>query len=588
MSRTDEKSFPPQAKDDKREVRDLLLLLTKTVSAYKIFPPEHATARQFLRELTERLGNFLEKAGSLDLAVGENYFHYEGERVFEDEDTGRSLPFFLFRDGMQRLSFHRGLDESELTEFLTTIKQVSLLPPEEADIVNAFWEKNFENISFYAPDEFIIDKITSGRPLPEYEVNQEELFSGRLELAAEDREAVENWRLAQDKDAETAEEGEVPASALKDEAAAEIEQDEWKTLENIILGYRQLPPEEEFARLLSEILYLEDRPDQLPLLKDSLHQAHEQLIQKGKWTEAASFLEDLASLKRISGSLFPEKTKLIDAFFHDLGGQERLRIIQEAWLKKAPTSNQEEAKRYLASLDRAALAVLASLSEHISPKDFNEVALPVLTNWASREPAVLMRLAEENKPHLTKLIIRVLSQRADRQVVQFLAGFISSRQPALRKEAVEALGRIDLLQAKKVLPAFLNDEKEEIRCLAAESLSAMDEISLEHFLPLIEPTALKKKSPAEAKAFLKALARTSHAKAKARFLRLCQQRWFLNRGMKRVALLAIDALKEAATPEAREILEAIAASGRPALRRLAREALIAWPEGKTQQGKDDR
>lgn len=589
MSRTAEKFSPPnQTQDQKRDVRDILHLLTKTVSAYKIFPAEHATVRQFLQELAERLKSFLDKAGSLDLRVGENYFEFAGERLFEEEDTGRSLPFFFFRDGLQRLSFHRDLDESELAEFLKTIKHVSLLPPEEADIVTAFWEKNFENISFYAPDEFIIDKIASGRPLPEYEVNRDELFSGRLELSEDDKQAVEMWRVAQEKETATGEVGGAELSALKDEAPAEIAQEEWKTIEHIILGYRHLPVEEELARLLLEILYLEDRPDQLPLLKDSLHQAHEQLIQKGKWEAAASFLQDLTALQKISAPLHPEKIKLLDAFFHDLETNERLKIIQEAWLKKIPASKQENLVSYLESLGRSALPLLASLSECIPPQVFNELAFPLLKTWAGREPATLIRLAEESKPHLTRLIISVLSQQADRQVITFLASFISSRQPALRKQAVEALARVDLPAAKKVLLAFLSDKEEEIRCLAAQSLSLLDEISLEHFLPLVEPAALKKKSLVEARVFLQALARSSHSKVKASFLRLCQQRWFLNRGMKRLALLAIEVLQETATPASREILEAIAASGRPVLRRLSREALSSWPAEETRQGKRAR
>lgn len=58
--------------------------------------------------------------------------------------------------------------------------------------------------------------------------------------------------------------------------------------------------------------------------------------------------------------------------------------------------------------------------------------------------------------------------------------------------------------------------------------------------------------------------------------------------MKRLALLAIEVLQETATPASREILEAIATSGRPVLRRLSREALSSWPAEETRQGKRAR
>lgn len=56
---------------------------------------------------------------------------------------------------MKGLGFYRGLHKAELEGFLEAIRVVSLLPPEEGDIVNALWEKDFPNVRYHAPDYFL-------------------------------------------------------------------------------------------------------------------------------------------------------------------------------------------------------------------------------------------------------------------------------------------------------------------------------------------------------------------------------------------------------------------------------------------------
>jgi len=554
------------------EVREILLLLTRTTSAFKIFPPEHASIRQFLDDLYRRLSAFLEEHLSLDLIIGENFFEFMEERVFEDEDTARSLPFFFFRDGMQRLSFHRGLRKEELRAWLETIKTVASLPPEEADIVTALWERNFENITFYAPDEFIIDKITSGRPVPEYEVNPDELYSGQIDLAPDDRQAIEEWKIkAAQEDVEPPLPQEA-ASTIWNEASTDLQEEEWKAIETILHGYRHLPPDEELARLLLEILYLEDRPEQLPSFKDSFRQAHRQLIQNGKFGAAASFLHDLSSLKNFFTSQAPEKAKLIDSFFADLGEEDELALIKEAYKSQKEKFNQDDFLAYLQALGQPGLAVIASFYEDERSLLKAEVIQPFLRSWAAREPKVVMKLAQESRPHLACEVIRVLGDVPERKVVTFLASFISSGQPILRREAVKALSRLHLPAARKMLLGFLQDEKEEIRILAAQNLEIIDESMLEHLLHFVSLDNLKRKGPEEAAALLLALARTTNPLVRDYFGQLFRRSWLFRPKVKRICLLAVAALKAAADSQALELLEAGRTKGRGKLRRACHQA----------------
>lgn len=553
------------------EVRDLILLLTKTNSAFKIFPPDHVSIKQFVSDFYQRLTSFLEKQNSLDLIIGENYFEFMGEKVFEDEDVAHSLPFFFFRDGMQRLSFHRGLTESELYHFFETIKEVASRLPEEADIVSAFWEKNFENISFYAPDEFIIEKITSGRPLPEYEVNPQELFSGKIELTEEDKKAIEEWPLKPETIVDSGKD-----MATLTEEVTEIKEEEWKTVESIIHSYRELPQDEELSRLTLEVLYLEDRLDQLPSFKTSLHQAYKQLLTAGKIMAATSFLQDLTSLKNIFSSREPKKAELIETFLAEIGEKDYLALISELYLSSGEAIKKEVWLDYFQALGQSALIYLTTIYENYQtkpPSSLDEMATPLLEKWAEQRPEELMKMVGESRPHFSRLIIRALARRPNREIISFLGSFIRSSQPLLRREALEALSLLESAMAQKIMLGYLYDQNEEIRIAAARILKISDETMLDHLLKLAAINRLKQKSDREIEAFLEALARTSHPKVKKYFQEIFRLPWFFRPKNKKIAQLAVEVLKKTPNPQAQELLQDIKEKGKDQLRKYCQKIL---------------
>ena len=145
------------------KVRDILHHLANTVSAMKIFPLEHATIRNFVDLFVEKIRNYLDLYGKLVIAVEEYSFSSGGHTVYTDDITIKSLPFFFFKDGMQLLYFYQGLDRDEIVDFLELIKRESQKPAEESDIVTAIWERDFVNIQYFAPDEYLESRILEER-----------------------------------------------------------------------------------------------------------------------------------------------------------------------------------------------------------------------------------------------------------------------------------------------------------------------------------------------------------------------------------------------------------------------------------------
>jgi len=145
------------------KTRDILHQLSNTVSAMKIFPPEHATVKNFVDDLTQKIRSYLDAYGKLEIWVSEYSFLCGGRTVFTDEMTIKSLPFFFFKDGMQALYFYQGLDRDEVLDFLDLIRQESQKPASDGDIVTALWERDLANIQYYAPDDFLENRIIQER-----------------------------------------------------------------------------------------------------------------------------------------------------------------------------------------------------------------------------------------------------------------------------------------------------------------------------------------------------------------------------------------------------------------------------------------
>ena len=271
------------------KVKDLLHALANTVSAMKIFPSEHATVRNFVDQLAQRFADFLAAYQKLQIGVEEYSFTFMGRPAYIDEIATKSLPFFFFKDGLQALFFYQGLDRPEILDFLELTKAESQKAPEDCDIVVALWERDFPNIQYYAPDEFLENRILaesqdsraiqaltgppediSGETI-EVRVDTSKFTEGRIELDAADREEVEQAavRAAEESSPRPAEEpgpddaksqvsegkGRFSPAAAMDPTLTEAE---LQSLETMVRANRTISPEEEYIDLMVEIVFLEE------------------------------------------------------------------------------------------------------------------------------------------------------------------------------------------------------------------------------------------------------------------------------------------------------------------------------------------
>ena len=183
-----------EKRDKVKKVSDIFNLFSRTFSQIKIFSAEHATVKKFIDQLYIYFRDFLDKNEKMEIGIDETSFTFLKEEIYREDNIQKSLPFLFFKDGVQILFFYKGLQKDEFEEFLEVIKKESQLPAEESDVVNAIWEKDFDNIRYYAPDDFLETKIGLKTLVKKYEVDKKKLSRGKINLRPNDRSSHGKFR----------------------------------------------------------------------------------------------------------------------------------------------------------------------------------------------------------------------------------------------------------------------------------------------------------------------------------------------------------------------------------------------------------
>jgi len=582
-----------------RKAKDVLLTMANAVSAMKIYPSDHDTVRSFVETLGDKFDGLFARFGALDLEVREHAFVCADRVVYLDESNIRSLPFFFFKDGMESISFRRGLDRRELAEFLDLVKTVSQRPGEENDIVAALWENDFPDIQYYAPDDFLENRILAERreidvqenipDLPDtaresfdLKVDKAALVEGRVELTPADRDRLERRGgvpvlepEAPGPDAAApltppeASAGLEPGPAA---AAAGLSEGDAREVEEMIRANRHLWPEGDFISLTAEVIYLEEDLAACASGLDVLKEFLIEQVRSGQFPAANAVLREVQDVRAHVDEADSPKAALIDAALKDMSGPRTLRAVDEAL-----TSGQEASwpalLEFLNRIGPPALPTAAALFERQADRDVRKRLLEIIGEAAGPDPGLLARLAGDARPDLSKEIIGLLAALPGGSGLPHLSGFQRFKNRSLRLEAIQALGRVRGSRANQVLFGFLDDPDEGLRIQVVLMLDPHEEaLRIRRLVDEAAGPAFRKKSLKEKQAILTFLGRTRSAEA-LRFLTAALRHVPLLPSAKsrEMRLAAVSGLASMDTPEAADAL----AKGARGRGRRVREACAA-------------
>ena len=556
-----------EEKQQAREVTEILQLWNKTYGLTKIFSADHENVRNFTSQLYERLKAYLQENSYLEIGIQEFSFLFAGKTVYFDDQAG-SLPFFFFKDGMASLYFNRDLRKKEFIEFLDICKRESSLPPEESDIVSAFWERDFINIRYFAPDEFLESQIGQDVDTVEYIVDREDLYRGRIELGPEDQKALfAGIPMTQSL-------GEVETLEGRPETTALLSQTENETLEQMLSENRQASPDQEIISLLIELLYLEDDPSRFERTLDVLLDCHNQFVTEGDLGRAEDILVSLEELRNSLNQEQGEKRAHLDAYPGKLRIDAILADIQATY-EQSRVQNYEALFRYLRRIGPQALSLAGYLFTETKSPRYQKMARETLKSLGRDAPIQLLDLAQKSQPELSLEILDIAAEQADPSSLSRLASFLNWPHLEIRKSAIRALGKLPDARSFKLLTACLQDTDEVIRTLAVKNLKGtQDDSAQERILETVQNKLFHQLSHNEKQAYIENLASSGSQRAFAVLGSLIRDvRRFARVRVVESGYLAIAALEQTSNPQALNALETGSRSFHSKLKKKCREIL---------------
>jgi HEAT repeat protein len=567
------RTVSPSEKADLLRVREILKSFAHAVSGLKLYPSGHENVRRYRDDLYARLEDFLGRDHPLELGVGEAVFTFLGQPVYQDDNVQKSLPYFFFKDGMQKLSFLPGLTPADMQDFLVLIRDAFLKGSGSADIVDMLWQKEIEHIRFFAPNEFLTSKVASGTTMPlDFSVDSRSLAEGTIELRPEDRPAP----------ASAVQESGVPHA---DPVTEPVPMEDAAELSALLESERRIPIERDFLDTLYELLRLEDRPGPFAETLVYLTQYHEKLIQTARFSSVLLLWDEMAELARDLQESEPEKASAIAALeerFLRQSSPEVLRAVaQQGIIWDFPALFS-----FLDRIGPASLPFAGELYENTFDLALRAQAEVFFARMGRRDPARLAALANARNPTLARAVISALASQGDRSILPFLTAFAGHPDASVRRDVLQFARSFPGPEARRTLAAFLDDSDRTLCLQAVLALQTdADPDAAPALMRMASSASFGDRDPEEITAILIALGATKAPEASG-FLQelIARKRWRVAGKSLVLVQAAVRGLERMGTPAAWAALEAGCRQRGRRLRAACRAAL-ARRAGGTDAGK---
>jgi len=544
--------------DELNKVKLLFKYFDSAFSVLKLYPPGNPSIAKTVGIFDEKLKEFLEEYDELRVGIGEFNFKYKDEIAFQDEEKKRSLPFFLFKDGMRELSFFKGLDSKELQYFLDILKEALDLPSEESDAVSLLWEKDFVNIRYYALDEFLDLKIGGGDKAKDFEIDPGKFKSGKIELTPEDIEEFKNSQdmlmFTQKKEGEGEGDREGPLSS--DSRIPVLTPEEAPEIEKLLDKERQINSEGELVGLLFEILYFEENDEQFANVLKMLEKYFLEIVRKADFPHALEVLKNVHGLKENLRDKSEEKIMLLDKFEKNAKDESFNSLLKKLYLDEK-VKDYDSFFRCLELMGPEVVSVVGIAWENAKDMVHKHRAADILREIGKKDVGALLYFAKASNVSLSLEIISMMEAIGDLKELHHFEGFVGHPNKDIQLEVIRVLGKMGSKDANKILVRFLADKDVEVTAFAARNIKYLgDQEVFEFLLELAKDKEFLRRTRVEKNSMLNYLASAKNDEAYSLF-RSILKKWSLFSAAKQNELrfCVVSALEAQPSPQAREVLQ---------------------------------
>ena len=407
---------------------------------YTIFPPDHASTIMLLQGVLQAIASFVDKYGDLCFEVERKRILYREKPVFEGEAGEDNPAFVLYRDGIRRIEFLAGVEESELVTFSQIFNHYRVIPEEpEDDLATTLWRAELPHIHYEASYE-----LWENEPAPDLTLFKPADPAPPKETVVVDGHGWESFRP----------EGSPDEYQKMGLGLSEGGQDLWnltpeeqQALARMISENRRHDYKMSAIRLLFMILGNEDDPQIYQSIVNYFRDEFRSSLASCNFRPAYLILINLRKAEEYLAHDKPWTGSIHQRFQAEVISAEILDNLVPAW-PLIPSMEPADLKTFIAvlqNLPTPAGVTMAEMLDRVNSRQARNLIIEIIASYATRDHAVLELLLSRQEEDLVLRLIRVVRELPESELADRLAQLLKKHPRSnIRQQAWRVLGRQEL------------------------------------------------------------------------------------------------------------------------------------------------
>ncbi|MGB8657377.1 MAG: HEAT repeat domain-containing protein [Candidatus Zixiibacteriota bacterium] len=555
-------------------IKRLIQLLTNTLKSLLIYPQNNPLPKEFKRKLYQGLSEFLSSYDELKLEIAPSQILFEERIVYEDGEREEGIAYLMHKEGIRELVFLKGLEQSEVEDFVEVMETCLKSPDLEEDLVTMLWEKDFNNIKYLVVDDLLDVDVPSAQDIPD-KWDFDRLFYSEIALVGKETssetpdrpDSSRQYRQEQTKEL---------LKKLKEFSPEEI--DGIQSLLEMDDRYRSL---DEFLDILTEILIVEQDFAEFSQMIETVERILDALILIADFPSATKVAERLKGFEGMmqspigqKDSLKSKKAERSREVMDGAGEEEKIKKISQILNEKADV-DPVSVKEYLLCLNLNSIPAILHMLRDIKDFSARKMVCEVLVKKAKNHLEFLKEGISDQRWYVVRNVVSVLGAIGSEEGLKLLRQCIRHPDVRVRKEVMASLIKTPAVGAGTLLVSFLQDQDKGIRSLASLGLAKRKEKeALPVLMSILEDEQFRDKSPEEKRYLLESFASIGGSEALPLLVKMVHKRSWLKRDKhNETRIFAIGAIGLIKGDEAKEALAQLGKKRNKALRQACENAL---------------
>lgn len=442
-------------------VAELIRLLGKAARASQLYLPNNPIYQGAINALRTGFTTLWSETDELTLTLTEQDIRWYGVIVSDAGQnaakSGDNLAWLFYKDGVRELTFIKGFEEEQFTQFLGIIQRARKGGSEEDDLVAMLWEADFTFLSYKYID--LLSEGGGGADLAD---------GGDVGPPPDPGEVRASTQAAV---------AESKASSIVtfqefDSTLYFLDDQEIEYLHEEIRREYSIDLRVNIVATLLDIFETQHDPEIRDEVLEDLHTLMVYLLTAGQFRGVAYLLRESRATLQRNSALTPEQRTRLEQLPEQLSAPEALSQLLQALDSPLALPPQEELISLFDQLQSAALSTVFSWLGKSQNSRLRELLEAAAGRLAAANSGELVRLIQTPDPDVSSEAIRRAGAMRAQAAVLPLGRMLVEGDVGRRQLAVQALMEIGSAGALQALERGIDDADREVRITAVRALSS--------------------------------------------------------------------------------------------------------------------